>query len=224
VSGSETNVSGNANVTPGSPSLADIFAPGFQDMYYAILSNREDFDLVAFRANFGAHIASLDSYSVSAAPSDGLDGQYHVHFSWLVEQATLDFRVEYYKGPIPRAHDEREPFAEQFMEWLGKFFSSESVACHIHTRFEYPLNTRRSLYPLPQVTTLPYHAAIHGISLQIKDEPRGASSVRLNQGKSFWYADVVANRTISFKGFSPKADVTALSDVLAEFLGEASDE
>jgi hypothetical protein len=193
-------------------------------MYYAILSNRDAFDLDAFRANFGATIASLDSYSVSAAPSDGLDGQYHIHFNWIVEQTRLDFRVEYYRGPIARGKDEREPFAEQFMEWLGQFFRNDSVSCHIHARFEYPIASRRSKYLLPQVTDLPYNAEIHGISLQIRDEPRGASSVRLNQGRSFWYADVVANRPLFFKGFSPQMDVTVLSDVLAEFLEDAPDE
>jgi hypothetical protein len=217
----KANVSEESTKAASYSQAGDTFGVGFEEMYYGIVTDRDSFDLDRFLRYFGSDVANLDAYGVAAAPRDGSAGQYHVHCTWFIDGDKIEFRVEYYSGAMPHASDEREPYAEQFMEWLGQFFKKESVSCHIHARFEYPLAERLSTFPLPLATDLSPAADITGISLRLKDSPNGVSSVRLTRSDTLWYTEVVAHRTAVFSAFEPYSHAHALESILAMFLKEA---
>ena len=106
------------------------------------------------------------------------------------------------------------------MEWIGQFFKHETAQGHIHARFEYPLEARQSKFPLPLKTALKGEAEIDGISLKLPSKPEGVSKVRLTQGKTRWYVEVIADRRITFKGFSPYGDVQAILSVIDTLMEE----
>jgi hypothetical protein len=186
---------------------------GFDEMHYIISVSRDKFDLEKFRGELGPNAKNRDIYSVLVAPREPKTGDYHIHAGWHIEEKEINFSIQYIIGPKKHESDEHEPYAEQFMEWIGRFFKNETAQAHIHADFEYPLETRQSKFPLPLKTALEGDAEIDGISLRLPALPSGVSRIRLSQGKTRWYVEVIADRRIKFKGFSPYADVQAFLSV-----------
>ena len=201
-----------------SPSTA--VAGEFGEILYWVSVPLSDFDLASFRSGLPSSVSQLDDSTVTVNSKEENGGRYHVLFSWKVTSEDVRFRIEYHGSPGKRVGEEREPYAEDLMRWLGTFFSVSNIKCHVHARLEYPLDKRQTTFPLKLSTELPAGATMNGISLTLRANSQGASSVKMTRGKSHWYAEVVADRTLNFSDFSPYADETAASAVLGIFLGE----
>jgi hypothetical protein len=193
---------------------------GFEEMQYWFLVSRDKFDLDKFREQLGPTARNQDAYRILVAPTDPKTGDYHIHAGWRIEENEITFWVKYVLGPKKHEKDEREPYAEQFMEWLGRFFRNETAQAHIHADFEFPLETRQSKFPLPLKTALEGGAEIDGISLRLPALPSGVSRIRLTQGKTNWFVEVIADRRVKFKEFTPYTDVQAFLSVIGTLMEE----
>jgi hypothetical protein len=190
----------------------------FDEILYWIYASTDDFDLPAFRHSFGSPLGKSDDAEVSVAPREGSRGSYHAFLSWLVTSDDVMLTLEYHNGPMERAPDEREPFAEDLIAWLGRFFSSKAVTVHAHVRIRYSTETHTSKMPLVLGATPPCDAELYGVALRLKARPDGASSVRLTRGQSHWYAEVIGERSLTFDRSTPLQDVAVFRDVLSMFL------
>ncbi len=145
-----------------------------ENVYYYLHVGRDKFSLESFRANFSKQ-KDKERAGTVCAPKDPATGDYHVHADWVIDADEVRFTIDYESGPKPHESDEREPFAEQFMEWLGQFFKHENAHAHIHAEFEYELETRESKFPLPLKTNLGPEgpeAEINGIRLTLPQDQR----------------------------------------------------
>jgi hypothetical protein len=208
---------------PGSSS-AKVAPAQFEEMLYWLSSTRSEFDLVRFRSHLPASVRELDDSGVSLSSKDESPHGFHVVFTWKVTTEAVLFSVEYHIGELDFSGapigDEGAPYAEDFMVWLGQFFSADRVKSHVHARFEYPLGERESTFSFTLSSPLPGQAEVNGISLKLPANPQGASSVRMTRGETRWYTEVVSEREISFKDFSPNADAALSLITLGIFLGD----
>jgi hypothetical protein len=186
-------------------------------MQYWISVSQEKFDTEKFLLEAGPK-AKGNVFSAEIAPRDEALGDYHIFATWNLVKEQVRLFVEYEPGPKKHEKDEHEPYAEQFMEWLGRFFKHENAQAHIHARFQYPLEAKQSKFPLPLKTALEGDAEIEGISLRLPTRPRGVNRVRLVQGVHLWYVETVGDRRITFKGFTPYEDVQAFTSVIDTFM------
>ncbi|HSY50378.1 MAG TPA: hypothetical protein VLC46_16320 [Thermoanaerobaculia bacterium] len=200
----------------------DSAAGAFEEMFYWITVARDKFDMPKFRDGLPASLRDRDTSEVLASPKDELRGKYHAFFAWNVQASLVQFQLTYRNGAMQHIAGETEPYAEELMKWLGGFFESATVACHIHAQFEYPLASRHSAVPISVPSDLPCGAVFSGLALRVPTSPNGVSSIKWTQGESHWYAEVVATRTINFEAFTPYEDASALSAVLDMFLARGT--
>jgi len=138
-----------------SPRSIERFAgTGLDGIQYWIWVTTEKFDLEKFRAELKPLAKDSDSLRTVVAPRDPKTGDYHVFVNWHHEKNEITLAIDYSVGPKEHEKDEHEPYAEQFMEWIGRFFKYETAQGHIHARFEYLLEARQSKFPLPLKTAL----------------------------------------------------------------------
>lgn len=199
-------------------SLAKLTGSSFHDIQYWIRVSADKFDIEKFRSALGPKARHRDYFSVPIAPTDPESGDYHVLADWEIRKDEIRFRIEYLPGPKKHEEDEHEPYAEGFIEWLGGFFKHENAQAHFHARFEYQLEAKQSKFPLPLKTALEGAPEIEGISLRLPAKPNGIFRVRLVQGKTVWYVEVVADRRITFKGFTPYPDIQACESVISTLM------
>lgn len=190
----------------------------FDQILYWINVSTDDFDLHAFRAAVPPKLNQLNDGEIWFAPRDGVRGQYHAALTWLVSSDEVELRIEYHDGSMPHANDEREPYAEDLMRWLGRFFTTDSVTAHAHVRVRYSTATHATKMPLKLSVDAPFDAELFGVALRLRSQPNGATSVRLTRGQSDWYAEVVGERSVEFERSTPLRDVAAFRDVLTLFL------
>src|SRR6266702_127235 len=105
----------------GSRSVDSFTGTGLDEMQCWISVSREKFNLEKFREQLGPKAKEQDSYSTLVAPRDPKTGDYHVRAYWHIDKDEIVFRIEYLIGPKAHERDEHEPYAEQFMEWVGQF-------------------------------------------------------------------------------------------------------
>jgi hypothetical protein len=209
-------------------SAKDRFPSGFDTASYWVSAGPTAFDIPNFRSRLPKTVKDLDEAAVMISPRDAKRNRYHVIFSWSVTAARVMLTIGYHSGTIALADSEvyddsaTPPSAEDFMAWLGQFFRVSVVECHIHTLFDYPLRTRKSMFPFTLTKRLPYGSTLYGVAVRLKTAPNGASSVRITKGLKRWYASVESDRRISFDDFSPYVDADASMAVLGRFLGEHS--
>src|SRR5690242_5487000 len=102
---------------------------GFIEMQYWIYVAKEKFH----SEKFSEEVKGLHSITWPKHPQQG---EFHVNAHWgLDDDGEMGFGIEYEMGPAEDAIDEHEPYAEQFMEWLGQFFKYDSAEGHVHARF-----------------------------------------------------------------------------------------
>jgi hypothetical protein len=166
-------------------------------------------------------------YTATRYPQNKDTADYHIHIAWRTDEDDDETRlqVDYHIGPEQIKASQSEPFAERFMEWLGQFVSSGSVSAHIHAEFEYPLEKWQSkLFNLP--FKVPYGAGkfaeIDGLELRLPSHPEGVLSIWLQLlfKRGMLGVQLAADRDLTFKGFSPEADVDALASVATSVITE----
>jgi hypothetical protein len=110
---------------------------------------------------------------------------YHVHFGLNeADDKELELLVSYHRGSIPPSENEKEPFAEQFMAWIGQFFAAGYANADIRGQISYPAMMRQSRYLLPvKVAIVPgLDTTIDGISIDFPSRPNGVDTARLTVG------------------------------------------
>jgi hypothetical protein len=197
-----------------------VLSAGFNRLFYLLSANQENFDFGNFVRSLGGDASRLDAGSVSAAPRNEKDGLFHVHCSWRTRRDEFQLRVEYFSGAMRHAVDEHEPYAEDFMAWIGKSFRSESVKAHVHARFDYPIAERRRNFVLPQVEGLAIEAELVGTRFRLPSKPHGVNTVAVTQLTTRWDIDVIANVPLAFATFSLAHDVESLESVINIFIEE----
>lgn len=193
------------------------------EISYRLSASRDKFDVDRFRASLMPKGRTKDKWGTVCAPKDPKTGDYHLHADWFIEEDEVSFRIDYEAGPKEHEADEREPYAEEFMEWLGQFFKYENARSHIHAEFAYPLETRESKFPLPLKTAIGpkvIEAEIDGISLKLPSKPEGVTSVWVTRGKARWKIQLAGDRRTTFKAFTPYEDMRAFISVLEMVIEE----
>lgn len=203
----------------------------FEQIIYWITVSRDEFDVPKFRASVPSLVRDRDDVMVQIASEKNTVGPYHALFGWTIGDEEVDLNIEYYAGPLvevsgePPASDTNDkdadgPPAESLMLWLGQFFATETVSSHAHARYRYPAPLREATFDLSLAKEAPHGARLYGVALQLPSKPGGVVSVRITRGSSDWYAELIADRDITFRGFSPLAESNALETFLSSFLRE----
>lgn len=197
---------------------------GFDHLLYWLSAKTDTFDMAGFRAAVPPNQSKRERGSLTFAPRDPERGQYHVYVGWTARDERIEFEIQYYSGSIGHAADEREPYAEQVMQWLGDFFTVPVVTVHAHLRFRFDSKRRRIGFPLRLATAPPCDAEVTGVALRLPTKPHGASNVRLTASGRSVYAEVIRQGKIEFKSHSLNADLNAAAAVLQNFLKEGHHE
>ncbi len=194
---------------------------GLDEIRYWIRVSYEKFDLKKFRTEASNEGKGMD-YCVEVWPKYSTS-DFCIHFSWTEEPENkeMNMRVVYMLNEKRKLEeDEGSLAAEEFMEWLGKFFKYETSESHIHAYFEFPLASRVSKFPLPLTTAIEGGAEIDGISLRLPTRADGVNKVRLTLGKNNWHIEAIANRRITFKAFSVFNDVKTIWSIVGTLMEE----
>jgi hypothetical protein len=202
---------------------SEVAIAGFEQMLYWISADQTTFELKKFRNALPAPPEEPEDSVLFFASRSGERGAYHALLAWRVKKNDkIELRLEYERGARRHEPDEREPFAEELVPWLGQFFKSEEVTCHRHARFKYPLDKCETRFPLSLASAPPVEAELYGVTFRLPTKPHDASSVRLTRDKKHWYAEVVGESRISFATYSLESDASSAVRVLDLFLQESA--
>jgi hypothetical protein len=140
---------------------------------------------------------------------------YHIHFVWAIRRDMLDLRISYDSRAIPLEGTEPEPFAEQFMEWIGQFFAAESANAGSNGLIGYSNADRQSRYLLPiRVGIVPgLDTTINGVSIEFPARPQGIEFVRLVVHKERMTLAVNRTAKVVFRAFDVYEHLTICSDM-----------
>lgn len=155
------------------------------------------------------------------------EADYHVEFEWYLSKQEINFSVEYIKGVEREKADEREPFAETFMQWLGAFFKNEQITAHIHAAFEFPQKNWESIVPLPikvPIKTREAEIEIEGMSFGLGKLYGASQAWIMTWGEDTFRVLIAADRKVIFKEFSIDNELQALSSVAQLFVTEKRNE
>jgi hypothetical protein len=112
---------------------------------FMLTVSKEKFALEQFKKVAGAEEKPLfATFSTRDKKED-----YHIHLNWHLSKSEVKIRVGFYSGALEAEENEQEPFAEDAIQWLGKFFMSESVTPETWGSFSYPADEWRARIPLP---------------------------------------------------------------------------
>lgn len=200
-----------------SPTLQSL---GFDDAFYMISVSLEKFDLERFVRAIGGKEDYAKIGGLSFASEHPETGQYHVRLAWYVADEEIRLRVEYINDKREHADDERPPYAEGFMMWLGSFFKYSTAQVHTHAHLEFPVRSKSSRFPLPLKTAMVGDPEIDGISLKLPSKPEGISRVRIDMGSKFWRLQIVADKRIAFDKFNINEDIASYSETLKTLMEE----
>jgi hypothetical protein len=191
---------------------------GLGEIGYWIYTSREKFDVKKFRAAVGA---KGENYYDCEITSRDPSSDYSIHVVMFADEEEVTVQLEYSSNEASSKGRNKQvgPYAEEFGEWLGQFFKYDTTQGHMHGHFSYPLASRQSKFLLPLKTNIE-NAEIDGVSLRLPTKPEGVARVRLTQGKETWFVEVIADRRMTFKGFTPHSDVKALASVISTLLEE----
>src|SRR6267154_5702134 len=176
------------------------------EAHYYIRTSREKFDLRKVFELLGKKGEWRQTWDAVILPRSR-SADYHLHVHVGVEKDEVNIHAGYLQEELnPHNHETSDGGdkvgAEDFMEWLGQFFRHETCNAHMHLHYVYPLASRQSKFPLPLKTSIEGDPEINGISLRLPKEPENVSKVILQQGKSKWFVEAIADRRIRFKGFT----------------------
>jgi hypothetical protein len=183
------------------------------DLRYVV--TRDKFDLPKFLAFFKETEEHLVSKFVVCRTLEPKKLDYHLHFRWYFTKEVLTFYVSFHTGTFDKTEGEHEPYAEQFMSWLGAFFSNETAHADLHAEFGYPLETRQSRFPLPLKVNISddLESEIDGISMSFASMPDGITNAEVKQGKKRLAVELLGTTRTKFADFDVQNEVSRLSPV-----------
>ena len=190
----------------------------------------DKFDLEDFKKPFSPRfkepLAPGLSFFAMFSTLDPKVSDYHVHLDWHLSKNRADVTLSYYKGPIPADKDEKEPYAETAMQWLGKFFKTDKATAHVHAAFEYPAEKWRFMIPLPIKIPVASEAEVEidGVSMNLPKHPLGINQAwivsREKESRVLFYGD----RPVNFDKFDIGREIEGLAKFAVGFVREASNE
>ncbi len=132
---------------------------------------------------------------------------YHAHFEWRVrkKQAEIRLDITYIASPVKPEPDEKEPFADNLMQWVGQFFRHPDANARIHSDFEFDTkSTVQSWFPLPLRTKVVDvgEGSIDGISVALPSQPNGVARFFLSNIKDSIFVTIESERRIKFADFA----------------------
>ncbi len=184
------------------------------DLRYRV--SRDKFDVPAFLTFFGKDTENEKYVWVSCRTLEPKELDYHIHFGFHFTAEGPEFNVSFHAGGVPKpADNEREPYAEQFMPWFGKFFTNETAHADLHAGFAYPIETRKSRFPLPLKLALveDVEIEIRGFSATLTPAIEGIGASAIGLGKKNVTIDLNGTIRTDFSSFDLKAEVDRLSAV-----------
>lgn len=211
----------------------------FSEMYcrnldYEFRTKLEGFRFEAFKKAFFrktdkpiAHEGVLFSAVASSAKEED---DYHAHFSWNVMGNNIRLEVEYYGTSRKKAPDEREPFADGVMSWLGGFFEKGQARAHVDAIFVYPRAKWQLILPLPITVPLgdirDTGIEVDGMSLSLPKNSTfgGMNKVWLTSMDTEVRTILHGNRTVQFAGFDLRADLEDLLKYGKMFVREVAND
>jgi len=189
---------------------------GCVSILYEIKALSDKFDIPRFREamKLDKNAQSPGFVTCRARDVDRLD--YHIHFSWKFESEPegLTLSVSYHRDiKKVEEQEEPEPYVEQFMTWLGQFFSDPSTHAEAGAQFRYSAKTRKTRYLLPVRVNMPgpeEEAEIEGIFVSFPSRPSGVSRATLIQTKNI-YVELFGEAEIKFSDFDVSTELAKLS-------------
>lgn len=187
-----------------------------KEMEYEIEVPLDKFDLDGFRREIGA-AADTKREARVCSTADPSASDYHVHFGWqlLESKAAVEFNLDYIGTTTKPRPNEREPFAEGVMAWLGQFLQFPDVSARISTTFVYKGKMRFVPFPLPIKTTLSeldVEAEINGITFGLPSQPSGVSRVYVTQKSEGLALTFQSERRLTLRSFSLSEQLKIASD------------
>jgi hypothetical protein len=182
------------------------------EVLYRVQITRDKFDYDAFLKAVDQRPKQYEWGDV-ICPSRNAD--YHVHIAWMEHKAHLRVQVGYYSGlPEPTLIPKNVIYAEDAMQFVGKFFKNESAQMHIHADFDFG-EGRRSKFPLPLRTIIgSCKTEIDGIALKPIDAPSGVSRMWISQRKEELTVQLFVDKRIVFDKFSVAEGIRDLASMI----------
>lgn len=183
-----------------------------------------EFHVADFLNAVGPEAVKVPAGSVTCSPSRPSSG-YHLHISWRNPPAgEFSFSVAFYAKGKKKDPDEREPFAENFFQWMSQFFETQGPRpAHAHADFEYSSANRAvRFFPLPIKTAIgeKVEIEIDGISFNLIEPIEGIDKLWLTQRPETLTVHLAADRQIDFQAFDIEEELPILSGAIDKILGE----
>jgi len=215
----ELEIAGNA--TTSEPHL--VFTGSYcESLFYRFKVKNEGFDVDAFAKAVGIPDDKREARATVTCTSLNQSSDYHLHVSWRLRKM-VSFNIDFIRGSVPHEKNEREPFAEQFMNWIQPFFIEKTVDTEIQGDFTYPADRWEPRFSLPLKANIgpnESEAEIDGISFVVPSRPDGIHKVWLTSEAASIFLHTAASRLSDFGAFDVKKDITTFTGVLNTILKE----
>ena len=196
---------------------------------YGLAVSLSKFDLAKLKKEIrrmtdqSRHWIKRDDVLIGVAPTRNiLQADYHVHFNCHWTKRDFHATIGYFRGIERSQRDNKGPFAEDIMMWLGKFFRSEKATASVTVAFKYHEKKWAANLPLPirLPIGLSREVEVVGMVANIPSKPEGVyeTFVRLSDHKLL--VVLRANRPVMFRRFHLRGDVAPLSSVAKLFARE----
>ncbi|HKW66526.1 MAG TPA: hypothetical protein VJP04_04510 [Terriglobales bacterium] len=148
---------------------------------------------------------------------------YHVHFTWRFpdEKEQINLEIEYVRGPQKPREDEVEPFAEDVMQWVGRFFKFGDANARVLADFEFKGGAAHPWFPLPlktKIVALKSDAEIDGIAVLLPSQPQGIGRIYLSEIKDSVFLEIQAESRVDFAKFSLNSELQKVRDFAANLV------
>jgi hypothetical protein len=191
-------------------------------MEYQIEVPLDKFDLDAFRLELGAASDATGESRVCNTKNPNV-ADYHVHFRWRLREkrAAIEFEIDYVATSTDPAQDEKEPFAENVMSWLGRFSKFGDISAKVSADFRYKGPKHLIAFPLPLKITLAemaMDAEIDGLSFSLPSQPSGINRVFVSRTSESLYLGIQSERRVSLGTFSVADELRLASEMAEKFV------
>ncbi len=144
---------------------------------------------------------------------------YHLHLAWKIAPPdSVVLTVEFARGYRKPDEDEKEPFAEEFVQWLRQFVRVKDVRVDIYSDFEFPRNPSRTVrFPLPMRAPIgpqQVEVEIDGLSFKISPALHGIEKVWLTQGPKNFSIHLHAEKAIEISSFDPRHEILTIASIM----------
>lgn len=204
-----------------------IFDGSFCDsISYSVKAKNTDLEFDKFFRESGLtaeQIKDIEGYrATSYSGNKNPESDFHLHISSRLREGILNLEVDFVAGGVKPKSDEKEPFAEDFIAWLGQFLLNKELPVRIGADFTYAEGIRQSKFPLPLKTSVGQNSEIKidGISFSIEGRPEGIEKVWITQTKKNLVVHIMADKVLDLGSINPRVDVARFGRALDAIIEE----